>query len=274
MSLLGTLAKVAVGVAVAKGVQTVLKGGPGGQSSPGAGGGLGDILEQLGRSQGGTAPGQPRRAPGGGTGSVLDEILGQLTGGQGGRSAGPGRNPTRGELGEIFNDFTKNKSGDGDLDDLFGDKAGHREAGRSEHGGFGDVLNDSLRRGGEPQFQPTQQQEALAALFLRATIQAAKADGRLDDNEKKRLLKSLGDVSGAELRFVESEMRRPVDVEGLAREVPRGLEPQVYAMSVMGIDLDERSEAQYLHEFASAMGLSREQVNAIHDQLRAPRIYS
>ncbi|MEM7463579.1 MAG: DUF533 domain-containing protein, partial [Pseudomonadota bacterium] len=117
-------------------------------------------------------------------------------------------------------------------------------------------------------------QEAMAALMLRATIQAAKSDGRLDDKERERLLKTLGDVSPAERRFVENEMQQPVDAKKLAREVPRGLERQLYAMSVMAIDLDQQSEARYLHELASAMGLDHAQVNAIHDQLGAPRIYS
>jgi Protein of unknown function (DUF533) len=275
MSLLRTLAKVAAGIAVAKGAQTVLKGGSGGRSpSSMVGGSLGEILEQLGRGQVGKAPGQPGRVPGGGTGSILDEILGQLTGTQAGRSSGPGRNPTRGELGEIFRDFTKKKGGsDNGLDDLFGDETTGQDS-AEKTGGFGDVLNDSLRRGGEPRIQPTRQQEALAALLLRATIQAAKADGRLDEAERRRLTATLGDISKAELQFVESEMKRPVDVKGLASEVPRGLEQQVYAMSVMGIDLDERSEAQYLHELASAMGLNRRSVNAIHDQLGVPRIYA
>jgi Protein of unknown function (DUF533) len=276
MSLIGTLAKIAAGIAVAKGAQAVLRGRSGGTTAQAPGGGLGDILEQLGRSQAGTGSRQPGGAPSGGGGSVLDEILGQLTGGQGGHSGGPGRNPSRGELGEIFKDFTNDKRGsDSGLDDLFSDKADGTNPGNpGKTGGFGEIFNDSLQRGGEPKVQPTQQQEALAALMLRATIQAAKADGRLDEGERNRLTETLGDISKAELRFVENEMQRPVDAKGLASEVPQGLEPQVYAMSVMGIDLDERSEAQYLHELASAMGLSRDAVNAIHDQLRVPRIYA
>jgi uncharacterized membrane protein YebE (DUF533 family) len=45
-------------------------------------------------------------------------------------------------------------------------------------------------------------------------------------------------------------------------------------MSVMGIELDQKVEAQYLHELASGLGLDRQQVNAIHDQLNVPRIYA
>ncbi len=52
------------------------------------------------------------------------------------------------------------------------------------------------------------------------------------------------------------------------------MEQQVYAMSVMGIKLDDQNEAQYLHQLASAMGLEQRTVNAIHDKLGAPKIYS
>jgi hypothetical protein len=268
MSLLGTLAKVAVGIAVAKGAQAVLKGGQRGQPAPsggGSSGGLGDILEQLGQGR----PGSRNQ----GGGSVIEDILGQLAGGA---SRGSGGMPSSGELGDIFKEFTANKQESGGLpDDMSGRTAGRgRSQDSGNTGSFGEILNDALRREAEPQLQPTREQEALAALMLRATLQAAKADGRLDNRERARLIETLGDVSEAERQFVESELQRPVDAKGLANQVPRGLEEQVYAMSVMGIDLDQRSEAQYLHELANAMDLGRNQVNAIHDRLGVPRIYA
>ncbi len=61
---------------------------------------------------------------------------------------------------------------------------------------------------------------------------------------------------------------------GLARQVPRGLEAQVYTMSVMAIDLDNRNEAQYLHQLASTMGIDQRQVNQIHARLGVPALYS
>ena len=35
----------------------------------------------------------------------------------------------------------------------------------------------------------------------------------------------------------------PVDVQGLVKQVPKGLEKQIYAVSVMAIDLDRQKEA-------------------------------
>ena len=65
----------------------------------------------------------------------------------------------------------------------------------------------------------------------------------------------------------------PVDVQGLVRAVPAGLEPHVYMASLMAIDLDSRAEADYLHELASALDLSPDDVNAMHDKAGAPRLY-
>ena len=42
-------------------------------------------------------------------------------------------------------------------------------------------------------------------------------------------------------------MAAPVDAAALAREVPQGYGPQVYLMSLMAIEFDNRKEAEYLH---------------------------
>ena len=96
----------------------------------------------------------------------------------------------------------------------------------------------------------------LAGLMLRAMIQAAKSDGTIDEAEKQRLLGKLGDdLDDEERQFIRDQMAAPVDPQGLAREVPKGLEPQVYMMSLLAIDFDHEDEARYLRELAQALGL-------------------
>jgi uncharacterized membrane protein YebE (DUF533 family) len=75
------------------------------------------------------------------------------------------------------------------------------------------------------------------------------------------------------VKAVQAELQRPVDVKGLARAVPAGLEPQVYVVSLMAINLDQKTEAEYLHKLAGELDLSPDQVNAIHDRAGAPRLY-
>jgi uncharacterized membrane protein YebE (DUF533 family) len=285
MSLLGTLAKVAIGVAVAKGVGSMMKGaGSGGgilgnapQQAPSGGqGGLGDLLGQV-------LGGGQQSGSGGGIGGKggLGDLLEGLTGGVGGSQSSTGQTGGMGGLGDILGQLTKGAQGGGagGLGDILGQLTGKtaQQSGQSQQGGggsFGDILNDALRGGGEPKVQPTTDQEAVAALMLSAMIQAAKCDGNLDDGERKKLLSNMKDATREEMAFVNHELESPVDVDGLVRQVPRGLEPQVYTMSVMAINLDNKNEALYLDKLAKGLGIYQRQADAIHDHLGVPKLYS
>ncbi|WP_284165987.1 tellurite resistance TerB family protein [Frigidibacter sp. SD6-1] len=158
--------------------------------------------------------------------------------------------------------------GGGGLGDLLGGILGGAAAGPASRG-FGETLNDAFRNGGEPTIQPSRSQEAAAALMLKAMIQAAKADGRIDEAEKKRLMDNLGGATAEEMAFVKRELAAPVDVRGLVAQVPDGLQAQVYTMSLMAIDLDSRAEGRYLMELANALGLTQREVTAIHSHVGA-----
>jgi uncharacterized membrane protein YebE (DUF533 family) len=283
MSLLGTLAKVAIGVAVAKGVGSMMKGGASGGGilgnaqkqapSGGQGGGLGDLLGQVlgGGQQSGNSGGL------GGKGG-LGDLLEGLGGSQGSTSSGGGLG---GGLGDILGQLTKGAQGGGagGLGDILGQLTGKatQQSGQAKQGNggsFGDIFNDALRGGGEPKAQPSVDQEAVAALMLSAMIQAAKCDGNLDDGERKKLLSNLKDATPEEMAFVKHELESPVDVDGLVRQVPRGLEQQVYTMSVMAINLDNKNEALYLDKLAKGLGIGKQQADAIHDHIGVPKLYS
>lgn len=280
MSLMKTLAKVAVGVAVAKGASAMMR-NSGGASSASAGGGLGGLLGSLAGGMGGGAT--PARQSGG-----LEDMLGGLLGGA--TSAGSNTGGMAGGLGGLLEQLGGASGGStgAGLGDLLGGLAGAAGAGgllgglgsalgakpaQNEHS-FGAVLNSQFAATPEPEIEPSQDQEAAAGLMLAAMIQAAKSDGTFDDSEKDKLLGQLGDVDAQEAAFVQAQLQAPVDIEGLAREVPRGLEQQVYAMSVLGIDLDTQQEAQYLDKFARALGMKPAQVNEIHTQMGVPTLYS
>ena len=47
-----------------------------------------------------------------------------------------------------------------------------------------------------------------------------------------------------------------------------------YGTPAVVIDLDNRNEATYLHQLATALGIDQRHVNAIHAQLGAPALYS
>ncbi len=273
MSLMGTLAKVAIGMAVAKGVKSMAGGGR--ASSSTGGGGLGDLLGQLGggsagRSQSGGGLGDLLGQLGGAGqaqsgGGGLGNLLGQLSGGQSaGKSGGLG---LENMMGGVFKN-APSAGGVGGLGGMLDSLAGKGAA-----GGIGDMLNQSFERFGEPQAAPSAEQDATAGVMLKAMLQAAKSDGRIDAAEQKALMENLGDAGPDDMEFVNQVMQAPVDAKALAREVPQGAEAQTYAMSLIACDLDSDAEAQYLNSFAVALGLQENTVNQIHAQMGEPALY-
>ncbi len=257
MSLMKTLAKVAIGVAFAKGVGAMAsKGrtsqassgggglldaltGGGGASQAQAGGGLQDMLGSL------LGSGQQQAGPSaGGLGGLLDGLsdasqphggvqscrgaasggLNDLLAGMGGQSGGLG-----GLLGGLV------QGGGVDLGGLLGGLMGGgaaaaataapktRSSGKDKSAnkqkGFGDKLNQSLLIGDEPDEAPSLEEEFAAGLMLKAMLQAAKSDGKIDDSEREKLFGQLGDISPAERDFVNAELAAPIDVNGLADQV-------------------------------------------------------
>lgn len=322
MSLMGTLAKIAIGVVVAKSVGGMMSGGRGSAGGPsmprgfpgglpgGSAGkrrgetGLEDMMGDIFGTGTGTGPGRgaarqdnpfgqqerPGRKPpqsdpfgpgtdpvvaeepgGGGLGDVLEKL--GRGGAGGGRTKGGGLNDVLGELtrnGGPWGQAAGRPAGggaDGGLGDLLGSVLAGSRAAAGRDRGFGDLLNESLRNGGEPDSPPAPEQEAAAALMLQAMIQAAKSDGRIDAGEQKRLTDQLGSATPEEMDFVRALMRAPIDIAGLCQQVPDGLQPQIYAMSLAAIDFDSRIEAQYMQALAEGLGLSATEINGIHRQM-------
>ena len=257
MSLMGTLAKVAIGVAMAKGASSLATGRKGGTAGAGSGSIFGDLL----------SPGGSGSAQQGGAGGLSD-ILKDLSGGSAGGIGGLGG------LGAILSGKSGAGGGLGGM--LDGLSQASRPTGGTEPSGgsLGELLNQSLDRFGEPDTAPSPDQEDAARLLLRAMLQAAKSDGRIDEDEKKNLLGQVGDISKDEMAYINEELSRPVDVNALANDTQASMASQVYSMSLLAIDLDSKNEANYLHELAQALNISPRDANAIHEQMGEPKLYS
>ena len=296
MSLMKTLAKVALGVALAKGASSMMHGrgrtgGRGGllgsltnagqgadQGAGGLGGalssvlagrsagspGLGGMLENLTRGRGTGALGGTR-------GGGLDGLLGGLLGGgsTGGLGGGAGQGLGSGATGGLGSG-TAGVLGGALGGGLLGQLAAKADRPSGEPAmGFGAALDAAADPDREaPPVTP--EQEAAAGLMLRAMIQAARADGVIDAKERERLLGQMDDLDPDERRFVTQELEAPVDPEALAAQVPKGLEAQIYAVSLMAIDVDTHAEIEHLRRLASALGLSREEVERAHEEVGAP----
>ena len=271
MSLMKSLTKVAAGVMLAKGIGGMMNNQHGGR--PGhrkVGGGLLDNLlaNNTGRS-GGSLNQMLGRALGGGTGGGAHGSLGGLLDKLGGQPRGAGTG-TGGGLGGMLGGLLGGAAAGGAVGHLA--TKGSQERNNAT---FGSLFDDALSHDAEPQVAPTPEQNAMAGLMLRAMIQAAKSDGHVDDAERQRLLGHLGDdLDADERQFIRDQMAAPVDAAALARDVPEGMERQVYLMSLLAIDFDSEAEARYLNDLAVAMKLDRAAVNDIHREAGVMPLYN
>ncbi|MFK8029641.1 MAG: DUF533 domain-containing protein [Gammaproteobacteria bacterium] len=316
MNLVKTLAKVAMGVMVARGVGKMMGGksqsgasGTGGGGLGGLGGLLGggtqrpgssDIGRGLGGSDGvgGLSSGNPSSKSGGshssgqnggGLGGLLESLTKGGLGQQGGNQSAPSASGSSGGgladiLGSVLGGGASSGGLGGLLESLGGGGASQNNTSQAssneqgscgpqqpaDSGSLGGLLNQAF--GGQTA-APQPEQNAQAEIMLRGMLNAAKSDGKFDQAEQQKVMEHLGDISPDELEFVQTEMQKPLDVDAFVRSVPRGMEQQVYVMSLLGIELDSQAEAQYLDRLAKGLGISAAQANAIHDQVGVPKLY-
>ncbi len=236
-----------------------------------------DILGgMLGRKSGGSGGGGSR---GGGLGGAILESI--LKGGRPGRSSSGGsrgNTPGRPAGSPRIREDANNQEFDS-LEDLL--RHAHKR-GTSRRG----AQPERQQRFPEPEPHIARRQTEFTAEYegnpepftqkaqtlVIAMINAAKADGKIAEEEQAAIIEQLGEVSQDEIHFLRSEFSKPLDVKEFVWSVPLGMERQVYAVSLMAITLDENSEAQYLRELGHGFRLSLEECNQIHAQFNAPQL--
>jgi len=121
-----------------------------------------------------------------------------------------------------------------------------------------------------PPAPPARDEEATC--LIRAMINAARADGRMDRDEEQKILRHLGEPTPEVVAFIRAEFEKPLDVRQFAWSVPLGLEQKAYALSLSVLELDQREESVYLQELAHGLRLSPEIRAQIHQHFGAPII--
>jgi uncharacterized membrane protein YebE (DUF533 family) len=254
-------------------------------------GGSNDLLGNiLGAALGGSQ--QQETRGGGGLGDLLGSVLG------GGSASGGSAGGLGDLLGSVLGGGSKSGGSAGGLGDLLGSVLGGGGSGGAAgglddllKGGLGSLLGGAVAKHAQtvnpdaptpmpddysmlPSDLEPQQANDQAMILIRAMINAAKSDGHIDEAEQRAIIEKLGDVSQEEIEFIRQEFAKPLDVEAFANEVPRGMEHQIYLLSLAAIDLDKQSEANYLGQLAQALRISPDEANAIHEQLGAPKIFT
>jgi uncharacterized membrane protein YebE (DUF533 family) len=236
-------------------------------TSPAASGRLSGALAQSGTPVPGVTPaaGAPAPAEGGTLGSLLSMLAGQAQ-----QALGSAKQEVQ----------ANNPVAIGGLGALAGSLLG---GGKGAIGGgllaaLGSVAFSALQKSGQaPQatavaanplgLDTHEDVQATATLLLRAMINAAKADGQIDAKETGRILGKLQEVgSDASARdFVIAEMGKPLDLNGLVAAVKSPHQAvQVYAASLLAIDVDTPAETKYLAQLAQALKLGPDVIAQIN----------
>jgi uncharacterized membrane protein YebE (DUF533 family) len=125
-------------------------------------------------------------------------------------------------------------------------------------------LREPQNAGEEPEL------EQRALLIVRAMVNAAKADGQIDGQEVERISAKLGETgSDQEARaFLAQELQKPIDSDDLTRQATSPeLAVQVYAASLLAIEVDTAAERAYLRDLAARLGLDASAVTHVHQAL-------
>jgi uncharacterized membrane protein YebE (DUF533 family) len=113
----------------------------------------------------------------------------------------------------------------------------------------------------------TDRMEDQARLMIRAMVMAAKADGNISDEERRKIEAHLGDATPEERAFVEAELAAPVDVVGLARDTEADMRSQVYTAAASMCRGGSEAEAKYLSGLGGALRLDLEERKRLHASL-------
>jgi uncharacterized membrane protein YebE (DUF533 family) len=208
----------------------------------------------------------------GGSAGLLDGILGAVKSGLGTAVENPvaagGIGAALGSLVGGGGDAVKGALGGGTLAMLAGVAMQALMSGRQAQGANA-FAGDTAPLGIKTPQTPDQEQalEQKAALVVKAMINAAKSDGEIDSKEMERIvgrLKESGMDDGTQ-QWVMTELSKPLDLDAFVAEIPSPEDAaEVYAASLLAIEVDTDAERQYLQRLAQAMGLTQAVVQYIN----------
>ena len=237
MSFMGTLTKVAIGFAAAKGLQQYQKMGGMSGIQEAMGGSSGNLTDSLGEMA------EKFGMPGGKQG--MQDMMSKF--GFGGAAAGS----------------DAEQAGMAGFGGLMAAMGGAATAGAAPAKQMFEAMAE------KNPLNPMMEDNA--KLMIRAMIQAAKADGEIDAEEQKKILDALGeDATKEEIAYVKKELAAPLDLAGLAADTQDQMKAQVYGMSLMAIRLDSEAEKTYLDNLSKALGLTDTTRKGLHKSMGAP----
>lgn len=114
--------------------------------------------------------------------------------------------------------------------------------------------------------------DALGKALVRAMIAAAKADGKIDADEKQAIFKRLSsmDLDSEAKAFVFDELSSPLDINAVvAPAATPEIAAEIYAASLVAMEADTPAEKAYLQMLAARLELDPGLVEEIHRSAEA-----
>ncbi len=118
--------------------------------------------------------------------------------------------------------------------------------------------------------QEEKEVQSIVDLTVKAMVNAAKADGRIDEDEMQKVVGELqaDGITEAEREYLLREVRKPMSTDEIVRAVPnRQVAAQIYAASLLAIEVDTPAEKAYLQQLARDLDLDSRVVAQLHATL-------
>lgn len=244
-------------------------------------GGLGDLLGSLGSGAGGGLLDSLGKMAGGGssTGGGLLDSLGKMAGAAMNSGTGGASNPmVTGGLGALVGALLGGGKGSakgalgGTALALLGGLAlkalqGNMGASATSPDSAAQLMAGMRAPENDKEAQEVQ---SLSELTVKAMLNAAKADQTVDHEELRRIIGKASEdsLTREEQDFIAQELEKPIDTAGLIRAIPnQQVGAQIYAASLLAIEVDTDAERDYLRELASGLNLDDTVTSQLHNAL-------
>jgi uncharacterized membrane protein YebE (DUF533 family) len=119
----------------------------------------------------------------------------------------------------------------------------------------------------------TEENEA-AQTLVQVMIAAAKADGKVSSEERRRILDEVAQAGAdeEERAFLHHELDQPIELDAMLNRIrDLHIEEEAYAASLLAIEVDTSAEQQYLAYLATRLNLPAETVAQLHERFDAPQ---
>lgn len=123
--------------------------------------------------------------------------------------------------------------------------------------------------------QAPQGEDEFTLTLIRAMISAAKADGHVDDDERRKIAGklSLAGIGPDAEKFLMAELERPLDLDTLVASAHTDAQKlELYTASRLTIDPDTRAERGYLDLLAGRLGLPDALVDHVEATVSAAKV--